>query len=82
MNLGLTKGISESVHDSSLSATDSSDNHESVTHKGGFIKLNDLDEPVLYFLKVVFFQESSDSSFNILVDFLWDSVLLWENILK
>jgi hypothetical protein len=51
-----------------------------VTHKGGFVKLDDLNEPVFDFLKVVFFQKFSDSTLNFFVDLLWDIGLQRENI--
>jgi hypothetical protein len=82
MNLSLTESISKSVHNSGLTTSDRSDNHESMTHKGSFIKLNNLNEPIFNFKEVVFLKESSNGSLDLLIDFLWNVLLLWENILQ
>lgn len=82
MLLGLTQSISKSVHDCSLTATNSSDKHESMTYERGLIKLNNLDEPIFDFHQVVFLQKSSDSRLNLFIDLLWNVALFWENILK
>jgi hypothetical protein len=82
VNLSLTESIGESVHNGSFTATNCSDNHESVTYERGLIKLDNLNEPVFNFKKVVVLKKSSDSRFDLFVDFLWNVALFWEDILK
>jgi hypothetical protein len=80
MYLSFTKSISKSIHNGSLTATYSSDNHESMTYKRGFVKLDNFNKPVFNFKKIGFFKKSPDCSFNLFVNFLWNIALSWENI--
>jgi len=44
--------------------------------------LDNLNEPIFNFKKVLFFKQSSNSSFNFFINLLWNVLLSWENILK
>ena len=82
MYLLFTKSISKSIHNGSLTTTNSSDNHESMTYEGGFVKLDNLNEPIFNFKEIVIFKKSSDGSLNLFVNLLWNIALFWEDILK
>lgn len=80
MDILLTQSISEGVHNGGLSRSYGTDNHESMTHDRGLIKLDDLNEPILDLREVLIFDELSNSGLNFFIDLLWNVVLFWENI--
>ena len=51
-----------------------------MTHDRCFVKLDDLDEPVLDFTEVVLLDESSYSTLDLFIDLLWNVALFWEDI--
>jgi hypothetical protein len=80
MDVLLTQSIGEGVHNGGLSRSYGTNNHESVTHDRGLIKLDDLNEPILDLREVVLLDQSSNSTLYFFVDFLWNVVLFWEDI--
>ena len=75
-----SEGISQSVHNGSLTATYGTDDHETVTYERGLVKLNDLDEPLWLIEQVVLSHELSDGTLNFLIGLLFDISLSWEDI--
>jgi hypothetical protein len=74
----VTKGLSKNVHDGSLTATGSTNKHETVTHEGSLVQLNDLNVPGGNRLQVqAHGSGSSDEILNALLDLL---VLLVRNV--
>jgi len=74
-------GLSEGVHDGSLTATSGTDQHKAVTYLSGFVQLNALGEEgglvhQVHGLEVLF-----DGSLHILVDLGGNIGLPGENIL-
>jgi hypothetical protein len=80
-----SKWSCQAVHDSCLTTTGSSYNHESVTHKWCFIKLDDLIGPFWLVNEIVLSHYFSNGSFLFLINFLrnitlWGWIQCWESI--
>lgn len=74
------KGLSKDIVNCCFTATNGTNSHETVTHKRGFVQLNDLNEPLRSFNQVVGFKESLNGSLNFLVDLFRNVGLSWEDI--
>ena len=75
-----SEGLSKNVVDGVLTAFYGADFHETVTHEGSFLKVNDLDILLRLFNQVVGLQESLNITFDFLVNHLENVSLPGEDI--
>jgi hypothetical protein len=75
-----SEGISQDVHNSSLTATNGTDDHETVTYERSLIELNDLDEPLWSIEQVLLSHQLSDGTLDLLIGLLLNISLSWEDI--
>lgn len=77
---GGAKSLGQNVVNCGLTAAYGADSHETVTHKGCLVKLDNLNEPLRLLSKIVLLKEGLNSQFDFLIDLLGDVGLFWEDI--